>query len=131
LIRGFWSVFVPMTRVTSLDAGYRKPHPRVFEVALAALGVGLRRESTDLVLDASRRGAALANLANAETDMQKYDEARSHNNAALILKTASKDAVGMQRSRILDARIDRETKNLDRAKRQLESVIAGAPMFLQ
>lgn len=71
-----------------------------------------------------KRGPALANLASIAIETGRIEDARRYNSEALAVKRDAQDQVGIQRSQILDARIDRETKRLNEAKQTLEKVLA-------
>jgi tetratricopeptide (TPR) repeat protein len=74
--------------------------------------------------DLSQRGAALANMSAIAIDQHSYDEARRYNERALAAKNEAKDATGILRSRILDARINRVTGHLDEAQRALDQILS-------
>jgi predicted nucleic acid-binding protein len=57
-------------------------------------------------------------------EAHRYDDARRYSDQAIEAKRAENDTTGVFRSRILNARIDRETNRLDEASRTLEDVIA-------
>lgn len=71
-----------------------------------------------------QRGAALANLAAIAIDQHNDDEARRYNEQALAAKNEAKDATGILRSRILDARINRLTGHLDEAQHALDQILS-------
>lgn len=71
-----------------------------------------------------QRGDALANLARVSVAAKRYEEARGFNNDALRAKAEAKNTEGVQRSKIIDARIDLFLKHFDQARVTLESVLA-------
>jgi tetratricopeptide (TPR) repeat protein len=80
--------------------------------------------------DLSQRGAALANMAAIAIDQHNYDEARRYNERALAAKNEAKDATGILRSRILDARINRLTGHLDEAQHALDQISETSSPFV-
>ncbi len=91
------------------------------DLATAATEYGI---ALDLATQQKKgRGPVLANLASVALEAHHYDEARRYNEQAIEAKQAEKDATGVLRSQILNARIDRETNRLEEAQRTLEDVV--------
>src|SRR5258706_2420961 len=71
------------------------------------------------------RGAPLANLATVALESKNHSGARDYNAQAISAKRDAGDTDGVLRSQILEARIDRETGQVEGAQRALEQVIAA------
>ncbi len=74
------------------------------------------------------RGNALADLARVSLATKKFDEARGFNDGAMKAKREANDVEGVQRSRIIDAKIDLDLKRLDEARATLESILTQATL---
>src|SRR5260221_3427988 len=75
---------------------------------------------------ASSRGQILADLARVALATHNYGEARTFNDGAMKAKREANDVEGVQRSRIIGAKIDLDSAHLDEARTTLESVLGEA-----
>ncbi len=75
---------------------------------------------------ASSRGQILADLARVALATHNYGDARTFNDGAMKAKREANDVEGVQRSRIIGAKIDLDAAHLDEARTTLESVLGEA-----